>query len=167
MEHRSRLLLLILGFLATVGARAETIAIGEQLADFSLPAVNGFARNLTEQRGLPLMLVWSGDCDNCEYQLKKYDALARKYKRKGLVSWAIWTPDGQDDSDAPKVQMPVLKYSPKLPNAWQIQPQPAVMLVGRDGTLDYLFVGNLNKNLEFTNHALAYWLGKDDLVHQR
>jgi len=64
------------------------------------------------------------------------------------------------------VSIPVLKYSPKLPNAWQVQPQPAVMLVGRDGTLDYMFAGNLRKNLEFANHALAYWLDGDDLVRQ-
>ena len=113
------------------------------------------------------MLIWVGDCDRCESHLKQYDELTKRYAEKGLVSWVIWTPEGLDDSEAPDVQLPVLKYSPKLPNAWQIQPQPAVMLVGRDGTLDYLFVGNLRKNLEFANHALANWLGRDDLVHQR
>lgn len=167
MEHRSRFLLLILGVLLSVGTKAETLSIGKQLDDFTLPAVNGFAKNLTEQRGLPLMLIWVGDCDRCESHLKQYDELTKRYAEKGLVSWVIWTPEGQDDSEAPDVQLPVLKYSPKLPNAWQIQPQPAVMLVGRDGTLDYLFVGNLRKNLEFANHALANWLGRDDLVHQR
>lgn len=167
MEHRSRFLLLILGMFLSLTVRSETIALGQQLEDFSLPSINGFAKNLTEQRGMPVMLIWVDDCDRCDNALKEYEKLAQRYRNKGLISWVIWTPDGKDDAEAPSVSVPVLKYSPRLPNAWQIQPQPAVMLVDRNGTLDYIFVGNLRKNLEFTNHALAYWLDGDDLVHQR
>merc|ERR1711879_521468 len=144
MEHRSRFLLLILGMFLSLTVRSETIALGQQLEDFCLPSINGFAKNLTEQRGMPVMLIWVDDCDRCDNALKEYEKLAQRYRNKGLISWVIW-----------------------LPNAWQIQPQPAVMLVDRNGTLDYIFVGNLRKNLEFTNHALAYWLDGDDLVHQR
>lgn len=166
MEHRGRFLLLILGVLLTLSARSETIAIGQQLEDFTLPAVKGFAKNLTEQRGLPVMLVWVDDCRRCNNDVKAYEKLAQRYRDKGLISWVIWTPKGKNDAEAPEVSIPVLKYSPKLPNAWQVQPQPAVMLVGRDGTLDYMFAGSLRKNLEFANHALAYWLDGDDLVRQ-
>ncbi len=167
MEHSSRLLLLVLALLLSLTTRAESIAIGNQLDDFTLPVIDGFGKSLYEQRGIPVMLIWVGDCHRCEGALKAYEQLAEKYKASGIVSWVIWTPDGKDDSEAPDIQLPVLKYSAKLPNAWQIQPQPAVMLVSRDSTLDYLFVGNLRKNLEFTNHALAYWLERDDFVHQR
>ncbi|MDO6749943.1 hypothetical protein, partial [Gilvimarinus sp. 1_MG-2023] len=79
----------------------------------------------------------------------------------------IWDANDRFVKDAPRTRLPLLAYDQSLTRAWQINPLPAVMLVSPDGTLDYLYAGNLFRNMEFTRRALSHWLSVDGVVRQR
>jgi len=152
-----RFLVLIAAFAVNHIASAQTIAPGEKVDDFSLPAANGeWGQRLAEQKGLPVMLIWTDRCDRCEERLSAYQLLAESHQIDGLVSWVIWTPDGNDA--APKMRIPVLKNSGYWNTAWQFEPKPAVMLINRDGVLDYLFTGPLSRRYDEVESVLSGWL---------
>ncbi|MDO6680925.1 MULTISPECIES: TlpA disulfide reductase family protein [unclassified Oceanobacter] len=172
MEHSSRFLLLILTALISSFSIAEAapnkLSIGDTLTELALPPVKGgYALSLEEQRGKPVMLIWVGACKDCQKALGHYERLARQYSKDGLVTWVIWDANDRFVKDAPRTRLPLLAYDQSLTRAWQINPLPAVMLVSPDGTLDYLYAGNLFRNMEFTRRALSHWLSVDGVVRQR
>jgi len=151
-----RFLVLILTVGAT-SALAQTIAPGEKVDDFSLPSANGgWGQRLAEQKGLPVMLIWTDYCDGCEERLSAYQLLAESHAIDGLVSWVIWTPKG--NAEAPRMRLPVLSNNGRLKTAWQLEPKPAVMLINRDGVLDHLFTGSLSRRYDDVESVMAGWL---------
>jgi hypothetical protein len=162
------LILIVLGFSqASAADQALKIAIGDKLEELRLPAAKGYGFSLKEQLGKPVMLIWVGDCDTCSSAVKDYSEVASRYEKDNLVTRVIWDADGKSYSSAPSLDLPVLVYDDSLPSTWKVDPVPAVMLISPDGVLDYAFIGNLNRNLEFTNRALAAWLSRNGMEHQR
>lgn len=137
------------------------LAPGQKLNDFSWPSAfnNQPGQRLAEQIGHPVMLIWTDDCDRCEEQLVRYQNLALGYQGKGLVSWVVWTPDGQDLP--PTMRIPVLQADPYWRTGWQFESRPAVMLINAAGELDKLIIGRLTDNYRETEKTLADWMAQN------
>ena len=106
-----RLLFLTL-FTTRALAGPSLLAPGQMVDDFSWPsAVQGQpGQRLAEQRGYPVMLIWTDDCHRCEERLARYQLLAQSYRHQGLVTWVIWTP--QKNKQPPVIKLPVLEADP-------------------------------------------------------
>ncbi|WP_221793022.1 peroxiredoxin family protein [Oceanobacter mangrovi] len=128
---------------------------GQPVTGLTLPALrSGFGFNIEEQLGHPVMLLWVGSCESCDKDLPAYEQLLQKYAASGLVSRVIWTAEESLQGQVPKTTLPLLVYSRSLTNAWSVEPQPAVMLINRDGLLAYTFTGRLSRNQSLADRAL-------------
>ncbi|MAD43953.1 MAG: hypothetical protein CMH98_03005 [Oceanospirillaceae bacterium] len=136
------------------------LAPGQMVDDFSWPsAVQGQpGQRLAEQRGYPVMLIWTDDCHRCEERLARYQLLAQSYRHQGLVTWVIWTP--QKNKQPPVIKLPVLEADPHWKTGWQLETTPAVMMINGDGRLDHLLTGGLADNYRATEKLLSVWLSQ-------
>ena len=139
-------------------SETSVIAPGQSVPDFSLPAANGWGQRLAEVKGQAVMLIWLDDCDQCDEQLVKYQLMAEGLQAEGLVTWFIWTPDGDDK--VPDMRLPVLVADPYWKTAWQFESRPAIMLINGEGVLEHLMLGDLDDNFSSTNELLPSWLAQ-------
>ena len=169
-----RILLLILTVLGLSQANAAepeevTLKVGDSLGDLRLPTARGYGFSLREQLGYPVMLIWTGDCNIvCRDALPAYEAMAKRYSKDyPLVVRVVRDADSGSYPKTALSGMAELINDSQLPGALKINPVPAVMLISPEGVIDYMLVGNLNRNLEFTDRALASWLSGSGLERQR
>ncbi|WP_430462585.1 hypothetical protein ACQUQU_07310 [Thalassolituus sp. LLYu03] len=140
-----------------VQAQSANLLPGQVVEDFTLPsAVGSWGQRLAEQKGRPVMLIWTNRCNRCEESLAHYQLLAESHAIDGLVSWVIWTPYKEDVP--PRMRLPVLENNGRWQTAWQFEPRPAVMLISADGVLDYLFTGNLQRRFSDVEQVMASWV---------
>jgi len=152
------LLLIFLSAAAIAFADNVQLEEGQQVEDFSWPSAHSGepGQRLLEQRGNPLLLIWTGRCDRCEEQLMQYQALAESHKADGLQAWVIWTPVKEDLP--PLLHIPVLTADSYWQTGWQYESRPVVMMIGPQGRLDHLIRGDLKNNYSATKEKLAVWL---------
>ncbi|MCY0965618.1 hypothetical protein [Parathalassolituus penaei] len=175
MGLNCRILLLILTVLGLSQANAAesdntALLVGDKPGDLRLPAARGYGFSLREQLGKPVLLIWVGDCNIvCRDAVPKYEALAKRYSKDypSLTVRVVRDADGDSYPRDTLSGMSELINDSHLPGAWKVSPVPAVMLISPEGVLDRILVGNLNRNLEFTDRALASWLSSTGLERQR
>lgn len=175
MGLNCRILLLILTVLGLAQVNAAesdntALVVGAKPGELRLPAARGYGFSLHEQLGKPVMLIWVGDCNIvCRDAMPKYDALVRRVSIEypSLVVRVVRDADGDRYPRDTLSGLTELMNDSHLQGAWKVNPVPAVMLISPEGVLDRVLVGNLNRNLEFTDRALASWLSSTGLERQR
>lgn len=162
MGHFIRFLflnLLLLNAQADDPVKAQRLAPGQQVDDFSMPsAIGGWGHRLLEQRGKPVMLVWLDRCNLCEEELVRYQLLAESYALDNLSAWFIWAPYKNDKP--PVMRLPVLLNDRRWLQSWGFDPRPAIMLINKDGVLDHLILGDLSAHYNETEQTLTQWMAE-------
>ena len=157
--------LLVLSLMMVPVAQAQSLLPGDKVPDFSLPSANGgWGQRLSEQKGQPLMVIWTDRCNRCEEELARYQLLAESHALDGLVSWIVWTPYKSDRP--PLMRLPVLENNEKWRTGWDFNPKPAVMLIDADGTLRHLFTGNLQRQYDQVENLMAGWVSTQKRAEQ-
>lgn len=137
---------------------AHSIQVGDKVPDFVLPASDGWAQRLSEQVGHPVMLIWLDQCDGCEERLIDWQYLAESHAEKGLVTWFIFKPDGDEQSTNSRI--PLLEYHSSNAEGWWFDPAPSVMFISPDGKLDQLYLKDIDGRRAEIAGALKNWLDK-------
>src|SRR5690554_7580683 len=92
---------------------ASALTIGQPFPNFTLPsAYVGYAQQLKEQHGKPVMLVVLDRCDRCEKKLLRFQHLNISYAIDGLETWIIWQSHKKDQP--PHISLPVLQADSRL-----------------------------------------------------
>lgn len=135
---------------AALAQEKDTSALKSQKApDFSLKTLDGKTVRLSDQKGKVVVLdMWATWCPPCRKSLPHLQSLSAKtdLAEKGLVVWAI---DQQESSEkvskfvtAGKYTFTVLLDSDgAVGKAYLVQGIPTTVIVGRDGTVQEVFIG--------------------------
>ncbi len=145
-------------FLITVCFISMTQALepGDVVPDFAMPATTGAPQRLSEQIGHPVMLVWLNNCNGCREELADWQLLADSWAAEGLQTWVMWRK--QKGEQAPQTSLPVLIYEASNDQAWWFEPSPAIMFIAPSGTLDYLYINNVDVRKAEIASELEQWL---------
>lgn len=154
-----RVILLLCLMLQVAFVSAATI--GEPFPNFTLPsAYVGYAQQLKEQHGKPVMLVVLDRCDRCEKKLLRFQHLNISYAIDGLETWVIWQSHKKDQP--PHISLPVLQADSRLQSGWQTpEKRPAIYLINRDGVLEHTLYGSLKSLQRQLEPLLAQWLQQE------
>lgn len=129
-------------------------AIEEKAPDFLLKDLQGRAFRLSEQRGKPVLLIFSATwCPSCRGEIPHLKGLYAAYAAKGLVMVNI---DIQEKKEkvapfAAKNKLPyrtLLDTVGDVATAYGVQGIPNLILVSRDGTILCRQCGSLDILLE-------------------
>ncbi len=86
-------LLILVGCTANGGKKADfdtTPIVGHDAKDFLYNDMDNRPFRLSEKKGNVVMIFfWRMKCPDCKVEMKSLDALARKYKDKGLIVVAV------------------------------------------------------------------------------
>ncbi len=139
-------------------AFASALTIGQPFPNFTLPsAYVGYAQQLSEQYGKPVMIVVLDRCNRCEKKLLDFQHLHTINALDGLVTWVVWTP--YKDDQPPHIPLPVLQSDSRLQVGWQMpKKRPALFLINRDGVLDHALYGSLRSLRRQAKPLLAQWM---------
>ena len=150
--------IVILPFLMLKVTFASALTIGQPFPNFTLPsAYVGYAQQLNEQHGKPVMLVVLDHCNRCENKLLNFQHLHTTYAVDGLVTWVIWS--SHKDDQPPHLSLPVLQSDSRLQVGWQVpENRPALFLINRDGVLDHAIYGSIRTLRNRAKPLLAQWM---------
>lgn len=139
-------------------ASAAALKVGQPFPDFTLPsAYMGYAQQLQEQQGKPVMLLVLDRCDRCEKKLTEFRHMNSVYALDDLETWVIWTSYKNDQP--PHLPLPVLQSDSRYQKGWQVPDQrPALYLINRDGILDHAQYGSLRQLRRQVEPLLAQWM---------
>ena len=113
---------------------------GDPAPDFKLKTLDGKEVSLSDYRGKVVLInFWATWCPPCREEMPLFERIYRKYKNKGFEILAI----GTDGSVEPvkkfvkeyKLSFPVLFDNANVVALYQVQGLPTSFLVGRDGKI--------------------------------
>ena len=136
------------------GDEAGLIAVGAAPIPFALQTPDGDVVEMEEYLGEKAMMLafWSFFCGPCREELPLLDELTKKYAENGFELLAI-------NLDGPKLDKPVRKYMDsngytfqvlweeieginyKTADAYGVVGTPSLVLIGKDGTVNWTHVG--------------------------
>jgi peroxiredoxin len=132
---------------------------GKKAPDFTLPMIDGQDLKLSEQKGNVVVLdFWATWCGPCVKALPHVQELASdtELAQKGLKVYAVnmttWKPETEEKArefvKANNYTFPVpLDREGKLAESYKIQGIPTQVVIGRDGMIKKVFVGDGGENL--------------------
>lgn len=151
--------LILLVLLAAVGytlysnltkASQGEIQVGQTAPDFVLKDMNGKKHQLSDYRGKGVFLnFWGTWCDPCKREMPYMNDLYGEYSKKGVEILAVHV------KDTPYlVENFIKEYGLRFPvmidkdgdvqNEYGIDPLPESLLIGPDGKVKKIIIGNQN-----------------------
>lgn len=148
----------------SASSNTQALELGDSIPDFVMASENGAPKRLSEHVGKPVMLIWLDDCDGCAERLIQWQYLAESRAVDGLVTWVIWQPE--EGYQAPWSRLPILRYESTNKESWLFRPNPAVMLISPNGTLDHIFLQDLDERRSEIAGVLNDWLQKKQWLQE-
>lgn len=150
------------GGAAPAGDADPTTLKGKPAADFSLPTLGNTNVSLAGEKGKVVLIdTWATWCPPCRASLPHIQKISSDSKRaaQGLVVWAI--NDGETTADVSKF-LADNKYTFTVlmdPQAtvlskYHVSGIPTTFIVGRDGTIQDVFVGYDDHSAEAIDAAI-------------
>jgi thiol-disulfide isomerase/thioredoxin len=123
---------------------------GKPAPAFSLKAFDGSAVSLESLRGKVVLLdFWATFCAPCIAALPELQALHAKYGERGFAVVGVTVDDRpalvKKALEQAKVRYPILQGTPAVWNAYKVNALPALVLVGRDGTIVKRYGGEADR----------------------
>jgi thiol-disulfide isomerase/thioredoxin len=123
---------------------------GKPAPAFTLSTFEGKKASLSQWRGKVVLLdFWATFCAPCMTALPELQALHARHAAKGFTVVGVTVDDRatlvRKATTAAKVSYPILKATPEVWNAYKVTALPALILVGRDGTILKRFGGEADK----------------------
>lgn len=156
---RGVIITLIFGALSCSDSRQPPIvpqAVGGKARDFALKDLSGRSFMLSEQRGKPVLIIFSTTwCPTCRTEIPLYKYFHNTYAGRGLmvVNIDIREPADKVSRFADNHQLPyrvLLDETGLVAEAYQIVGVPTLVLIDRDGALisrQYQAIDGLLKTL--------------------
>lgn len=125
---------------------------GKPAPDFSLTTFDGKQMSFADLRGKVVLLdFWATFCAPCIAALPELQALHAKHAASGLAVIGVTIDDRpalvKKATTAAAVGYPILKATPAVLSAYKVTALPALVLIGRDGTIIRRFGGEADKTL--------------------
>ena len=123
---------------------------GKPAPDFRLQTFEGKTVSLDDFRGKVVLLdFWATFCPPCVQQLPELQALYAAHASRGLAVVGVTVDDRaplvQKATSRAKVTYPIVRATPEVWNAYKVNALPALILVGRDGTILKRYGGEADK----------------------
>ncbi|HEX6177781.1 MAG TPA: redoxin domain-containing protein [Thermoanaerobaculia bacterium] len=123
---------------------------GKPAPSFTLPTFEGGKVSLADFRGEVVLLdFWATYCVPCIDALPELQALHAKNASRGFTIVGISVDDRaplvKKATSAAKITYPIVKATPEVWNAYKVNALPALILVGRDGTIIRRYGGEADK----------------------
>ncbi|MED1204920.1 thiol-disulfide oxidoreductase ResA [Heyndrickxia acidicola] len=153
---RSLILLVLLGAVGytlysnlTKASQGE-IHVGQTAPDFVLKDMNGKTHQLSHYRGKGVFLnFWGTWCDPCKREMPYMNDLYEEYHKKGVEILAVHVKDTrylvENFIKQYGLQFPVMiDKDGDVQNEYGIDPLPESLLIGPDGRVKKIIIGNQN-----------------------
>ena len=123
---------------------------GKPAPPFTLPALDGGTLSLDSMRGRVVLLdFWATFCAPCVAALPELQALHAEYGSRGLSVVGLTVDDRaplvRKATKAANVTYPILSSTAAVWNAYKVNALPALILVGRDGTIVRRYGGEADR----------------------
>lgn len=120
-------------------------SIGAPALDFTLPSNGRYNLRLSEQQGkVVTLLFWSSWCGSCSLALEQFSQLERELAQDDLKIWALNIDEPKkydhalDHYQRHQFTLPVLfDTDHSVSKGYDIDDLPVVMIIDRDGNLQY------------------------------
>lgn len=123
---------------------------GKPAPPFTLATFEGRQVSLADFRGQVVLLdFWATYCPPCIEALPELQALQTKNASRGFTVIGITVDDRaqlvEKATKAAEVSYPIVKATPEVWSAYKVNALPALILVGRDGTIIRRYGGEADK----------------------
>lgn len=141
--------ILAIGSLAVAQERDTTALNSKKAPDFSLKTPDGKTLRLSDQKGKVVMIdMWATWCPPCRKSLPHLQSLSsnKELADKGLVVWAV---NQQETPQTVRAFVGTNNYTftvlmdadGSMGQSYLVQGIPTTVIVGRDGTINSVFIG--------------------------
>ncbi|MED4934984.1 thiol-disulfide oxidoreductase ResA [Heyndrickxia coagulans] len=146
-------LILAVGYTLYANATKESqgaLAAGDKAPDFILKDLNGKTYRLSDYKGKGVLLnFWGTWCEPCKKEMPYMNELYSSYKPKGVEILAVYVKNTRFLVDEFVKQygltFPVLiDKNGDVQHAYHIDPLPTTFLIGPDGKVKKVIIGNQN-----------------------
>lgn len=129
--------------------------VGKPAPPFELVTFDGARVSLDDYRGQVVLLdFWATFCPPCVAALPELQALHGKHAAGGFAVIGVTVDDRAElvrkATSRAKVTYPIVKATPEVWNAYKVNALPALILVGRDGTIIKRYGGEADKEAMLT-----------------
>ena len=127
-------------------------AVGEPLADFSLPGLDGQPVRLSDYAGRPVLLnFWASWCPPCREETPYLNAFYQQHQSEGFIILAVNAGESRDVAASAAeywgMEFPVLvDKSYTLTDRLMITSYPTSILIGRDGRVKAIHAGGFSSD---------------------
>jgi len=143
-----------------------TALVGQPAPEIKLPGLDGKTHLLSELKGSVVVLdFWATWCVPCHLELPHLDALYQAQSPKGLKVLAIDTNDdttkaGKYVSDNHLTLPVLLDADTTAATTYKVDEQPETVIVGKDGTIQNVFIGYKPDTEQKLEQAVAAAMSK-------
>lgn len=129
-------------------------AAGDPMPEMALPMLNGQMVNTNEFLGKPILInAWATWCPPCKDEMPLLDSLQQQYKDQGLVVLAVNSADDIEVVEEFLETSDKFSFTVLIDSSGEalaklgVQALPTSILIGADGIVKYIHIGEITKDL--------------------
>ena len=131
--------------------KIESVQIGEQARDFSLPDQTGKFHSLAGNKGsVVLIRFWADWCPNCKEEMPRIDEVYRNLKNKGFVVLGVNVKQGEEAVAAfikeNRISFPTpMDKDAAVAKTYGVVGLPTTFIVDKDGNIREKVMGDMTR----------------------